>query len=288
MEIKQNDFIFLIKEKSKLLFITFFIINLASAFITFFVVPIKYTSESIVAPVYGDDSSSGSSSLSSLAALGGFSIGSSNSDIPRHLVGLEIMKSKSFFKEISNTQFLKDLHEIDYYSFSANKNIYKNKKNTNYRFEDSHDRFLKALTVKKNRESGIITISITHQSPKTSQEWLRDIIDRTNSKLRNRDLIESENSINFLKSIMYDEKDIEVRKIFNELLKEELSNLLLVNKNLEYAFEVIDPPSFPTRKSYPSRLNLLIMGFIVSLMVSFVVLIAPKLSFFKKPIDKFK
>lgn len=288
MEIKQKDFIFLLKENLKLLLSTFVIINLAFVYIAFFVVPIKYTSYSVVAPVYGDANSSGSSSLSSLAALGGFSIGSNDSDIPRHLVGLEIMKSKSFFKEISNAQFLKDLHEIDYYSFSVNKNIYKNKKNKNYKFEDSHEKFLKALTVNKNRESGIITISITHRSPVTSQEWLRDIIDRTNSKLRNRDLIESENSISFLKSVMYDEKDVEIRKIFNELLKEALSDLLLINKNLEYAFEVIDPPSFPTRKSHPSRLNILIMGFIISIILSFILAIAPKFSFFNKPTDKFK
>ena len=288
MEIKLSDFVLLLKNKLRNVILTIVLVNLASIYIAFFIVPVKFTSDVVVAPVFSDDSYSASSSISSLAALGGLSIGSNGSEVPRHLIGLEIMKSKSFFKQIANPVFLRDLHEMDYYSFLSNKNIYKNKKNNNYRFEDSHDKFLRALTVKKNRESGIITISITHQSPLTSQAWLKDIINRINTILRNRDLIENENSINFLKSVISEEKDVEIRKILNELLKEELSNLLLVNKNLEYAFKIIDPPSLPTRKSYPSRLNILIMGFIVSLLVSFIVLLFPKLVLSNKSSFEFK
>lgn len=287
MEIKYNDFLSLLKDKIKILFITIFIVNLLSIFISFFIVPVKYTSEAIVSPVYSNDNKTVSSPLSSLAALGGINIGSSSSQIPRHLVGLEIMQSKSFFKEISDSQFIKDLHDVDYFDTSKNLNIYKNKKDINHKFEDSHDKFLEALAIRKNRESGIISISITHKSPITAQKWLLNIINRTNTILRNRDLNENENSINFLKSIMSEEKDVEIRTIMNELLKEELSKLLLVNKNIEYAFKIIDPPSLPTRKSYPSRLNLLIMGFIVSLFLSFAVLTFLRFSPFNLNNNKF-
>lgn len=276
MEIKYNDFLSLIRDNIKILFITIFIVNLLSIFVAFFIVPVKYTSEAIVSPVYSNDNKTASSPLSSLAALGGFNIGTGSAQVPRHLVGLEIMKSKSFFKEISDSQFIKDLHDVDYFDTSKNLTIYKNKKDLDQKFEDSHDKFLEALTIRKNRESGVISISMTHKSPITAQEWLSDIINRTNTILRDRDLHENENSINFLKSVIIEEKDIEIRKILNELLKEELSKLLLVNKNIEYAFKIIDPPSLPTRKSYPSRLNLLIMGFIVSLLLSFAVLTFPR------------
>tara|TARA_Y100000590_G_scaffold467624_1_gene647157 strand:+ start:1888 stop:2697 length:810 start_codon:yes stop_codon:yes gene_type:complete len=252
-----DDFFEIIKNYFNTL-ITFFIaLNIISILVIFFAIPDKYTSEATLAP-RADNTMQQSGTLSTLASLTGFSLPDTQNNIPKHVIALEIIESKSFFSDLLTESFIIEL--------------YGNGFKKEFNFEDAHSKFLKSLSIAKDRDTGIIKISITHTSASVAQNWLEAIISSSNNIIRDRHLKESEASINFLKETSSKEDDLNIKKVLNEILYKELSNFILINKMEEYAFEIIDRPNLSTKKSFPNRTNLTILGFFLSSIFSLLIL----------------
>ena len=251
-----DDFFKIIINQLNHLATIFVSLILASILIIFFAIPDKYTSEATLAPS-SDDSIQQTGTFSTLASITGLSLPNTQNNIPKHVVALEIIQSKSFFQNLLNENFINELN---------------GKSQKKFNFEDAHTKFLNSLLIKKDRETGIIKISITHASPIVAQKWLKEIITSSNNLIRSRNLAESEASIKFLKETVAKEDDLNIKKVLNEILYKELSNFILINKMEEYAFEIIDRPNLPTKKSFPNRLNLMILAIFLSCIFSFLIL----------------
>ena len=86
-------------------------------------------------------------------------------------------------------------------------------------FLDNH------LSFDEDLERGFLTISIEYISPELSKFWVEQMVIDINNTLKNRDVRETEASIQFLESKLKEIKDINAANVFSSLLQEEYKKL---------------------------------------------------------------
>lgn len=141
-------------------------------------------------------------------------------------------------------------------------------------FKDEH------LSIKENKQTGFITLSVKHQSPHIAQKWTELIVDQVNFFYRNKDKVEAEKAVNYLNEQIINTKYSEIKEVMAELLKQEIQKLTLIEANNAYVFEYLDPPVVMENKSEPARAFIVVLSAFIALMISiFLTLIN---FFFKK------
>ena len=96
-------------------------------------------------------------------------------------------------------------------------------------------------------------MSVLHQSPIHAKELLELIVSKTNSNLRMKDQLSSNKAIDYLQSKIIEISFVDIKRSFNELLKEELKTQMLTNIREDYFFEYIQSPQITENKFYPRR-----------------------------------
>lgn len=246
--------------------------------------PNIYESRALLAPV--DSSSSISGTLGSYRGLAGFTginLPSSGSNANSEKA-MQTIKSLSFFeKNILTNIFLPDLMALESWSSDTNivnydERIYK--KSTNswvdepsvqqaYKeFENKH------LSIREDKNSDFITISIKHQSPFLAKQWAELVINEVNEFYRQKDKEESEKAVSYLNQQISMTGSSEIKQVLAELVQEETKKLTLIDANQFYVFEYLDPPAVMEKKSEPNRANICIMiaflGGILSILLVFI------------------
>ena len=79
------------------------------------------------------------------------------------------------------------------------------------------------------------------------------MIRETNEILRNKDLRESSDAINFLTSEVNKSSLITMKDAINELVLSRLEMQMMAKVSNEYVLKIIEPPFIPEKKSGPSR-----------------------------------
>lgn len=271
--------------------IIFFIISLFSvAGIIFSLsLPNIYESRAILVPV---ESSSGISralgSYGGLAGLAGITIPTDSSD-DNSQKAIEKLNSLSFFENnILPNIFLPDLMAVKSWNYRMNKinydsDLYNEDSNLwvrDYSYpqkkipsaQESFEVFKnKHLTISEDKRTGFISLSIKHQSPFISKQWVELIINEVNNFYRKKDKLESEKAINYLNKQIEMTGLSEIKLVIAELMQEETKKLALVEANEYYVFDYIDPPAVMEKKSGPPRalicIFFLLLGTIVSIAV---------------------
>ena len=137
-------------------------------------------------------------------------------------------------------------------------------------FLDNH------LSFDEDLERGFLTISIEYISPELSKFWVEQMVIDINNTLKNRDVRETEASIQFLESKLKEIKDINAANVFSSLLQEEYKKLMLANSSEEYFFKTIDPPFISEYKSSPSRAIICFFFLFSGLSLSSIIIILRK------------
>ena len=210
-----------------------------------------------------------------LASLGGLSLGSnvgSKASIAietiqsraflKHLITFDnvlpsIMAPKSFDSESKKILFDQKLYNENNGEWLRNASGNQQSKPS---YLETHEIYMKQLSISQSKKTNLITISIEHLSPIFAKELLSLIVGEVNELLRNKDLRESSDAIAFLNSEMPKASLISMKDAINQLVQSQLETQMMAKINTEYILKVIEPPFEPERKSKPSRSMIVILG----------------------------
>ena len=108
--------------------------------------------------------------------------------------------------------------------------------------QEAFKEFAPLFSVVQDQRSGLVTLSVRHQSPYVAQKWLAYIINDVNEEFRQKDISEAEKSIGFLHAQRRQTSLVSLDEVFSGLIEEQTKTIMLANVATEYIFEVIDPP----------------------------------------------
>jgi len=126
-----------------------------------------------------------------------------------------------------------------------------------------YSRFKEVLEVVQDVETGLITIRIDWYDPFRAKQWLSWMISDINDHMRQADLQEAEESIDFLQNQISKTQLIEMRNVFYNLIESQTQVVMLADVRDGYAFRVIDPPIIFDDRVRPNRSVILLIGLVL-------------------------
>ena len=261
-----------IKENFNFLIITYIIIAISSLLYAVSL-PNIYTASAVLYPASIPSSSDQSSSVGGSFGGGGIAdivgtlSGSAGGD-QNTARALKILESKEFFLSYyNNNQFLADFEAGKTYDYSKDqifydKSRYDSSKNIwlpglKPNFDQAHANFLSILAIDHDRLDGFITLSLDNISPKVATYWLEQIILDINNRIKALETNKANLQARYFENRLITTEILALRSVISSLLVQAYETLAFAEITDEFAFEYIDKPMIPNRKSKPSR------GFIV-------------------------
>tara|TARA_B100001287_G_scaffold62031_1_gene50112 strand:+ start:12638 stop:13567 length:930 start_codon:yes stop_codon:yes gene_type:complete len=271
------------------------ITGLASIFVVWYSLslPNIYTGKALLVPVSAQDSVSSSvQELSGLASLAGISISDS---ADTSAVALEKINTLSFFEEKILPQIsLPNLVAVESWDPKSNtitydQSVYDSSNQIWVREvefpktpkpspQESFRSFVDHLSVYKDPKTGFISISIDHQSPFIAKKWADLVVDEINSYFREKDRLAANFAVNYLNNEIYNTRLSEVKEVIAAVLAQQIQQLTLIEANINYVFDYIDPPVVMEKKSSPRRAMICIIG---ALLGGFIGALIALIRFFK-------
>lgn len=235
-----------------------------------------YKSETLIV-IRSDSQNQGVlSAYSGVASMIGVSLPSTGSE--KAMEAIELIKSRKFVNHlISFPDVLPSIMAAKSYDFVTKKIIYdKNIFNpdtnewnremgqngsTMPSYLEAHKRYRGSLvSIDQDKETGFVAIKVEHISPVFAKEFLELIIREANALLRDRDMRESSQALNYLKSELASTTFSEIRDSINSLIKAQLETQMMTKINEDYSLSVIEPPFVPEQKSKPIRSLIVILS----------------------------
>ena len=140
--------------------------------------------------------------------------------------------------------------------------------------QEAYKVFEKIINIKKDNETGMVSLSIEHFSPIIAQQWVNWLITDINQTMKERDVIEATKSTNFLAQQLEQTKIADIRTVLYKLVEEQTKTIMFANVRAEYIFKTIDPALVPEEKFKPQRaLIVLISTFFAGVLSVFFILI---------------
>ncbi|WP_337881130.1 Wzz/FepE/Etk N-terminal domain-containing protein [Rheinheimera sp.] len=237
--------------------------------------PNIYKSEALLSPVVESGGLKLPSQLGSLAAMAGVSLGGSSGS--KTDFAIELLKSRDFVSRFIEENELKvpvlaatgwDLAtntlvlDDEVYDKSAEKWV--RKVELPFAPEPSvqevYTVFKDSYSVVKDKTTGMVSISIEHYSPYLAQQWLLKLITTINEEMRQRDLNEAKQSIDYLNQQLSKTHLAEMKTLLHTLVQEQIQIITLANVRSEYTFRMIDKPIVAEEKIKPKRAIIAMVG----------------------------
>ena len=95
--------------------------------------------------------------------------------------------------------------------------------------QEAHKEFLKIASVDLDKQSGMISLSVSHFSPLVARDWSILLIESINSSLRDADIKEAERSIQFLEKQSLKTRVVSLDTVFAQLVEEKMKTIMLAN-----------------------------------------------------------
>ena len=255
-----------------------------------------YRAEAILVPT--DESSSSSSTnngVASLASLAVINLGQAGGFADKGTRAIKILESREFV-----INFLKEYDLVpEIYSeqswnrstrklklsndFNEDKRIWiRNKPSDMQTYREFVSNHLKVVT---DPDTGFINVTIDHISPDQAHLILVKIIKGLNEHMRQIDLKDSNNAIEYLTEQLQLTNISEVRRVFSNVIESQIQTKMLANISDEYVLKVIDPSRVPDRKFKPRRSAILAITFAITFIslafVTFILFVQNKRILFK-------
>lgn len=129
--------------------------------------------------------------------------------------------------------------------------------------EEFYEAFAQALTVTKDKTSPVVTIAFEHPSPLLGYDVLNTLIRRIDDFARNKDRERSEQSIAYLEKKLGETRLVDVERVLYQMIETQTKTLMLAEVNTDYAFQVIDAPQIPEKRSKPNRALIVVLSTLV-------------------------
>lgn len=205
----------------------------------------------------------------------------------------EKIKSRDFFRLLFNNDY--DVANLIYYEgknlfydykgvkmnvFDSNDGSWKTNlfgKSYEPGFMQAYEKYLSSITVTNDAKSGLLKIGFEHKSAEFSQKKLMMIISLLDEELRKKDILEISQSLEYLEEAYQQTQVSDLKYSISMLILQKYNDLALAKSNGLYLLDPIDLPSLPEEKFSPSRLVLLAMLIIASLLASLIFRISTKI-----------
>lgn len=254
--------------------------------------PNVYKSEALLSPASGQKNG-GLSALAGqfggLASLAGVNLNSGESD--KVQLALEVLASRQFISQfIQKRGILLELMaakswDIENNTLKYDSSLYDIENNRWIREvlppfkpepsqQEAYKKFIDILSISKDNESGMVTISIEFLSPVLAQQWVTWLIEDINQVMKSMDVQEATKSTEFLSKQLQETKVADIRTVLFTLIEEQAKTIMFANVRDEYVFKTIDPAFIPEVKSAPKRALICIIGaFLGAFLGTFIVLV---------------
>jgi uncharacterized protein involved in exopolysaccharide biosynthesis len=238
--------------------------------------PNIYRSEAVLAPATKSSTNNLMSKYGGLASLAGISLPKGEAD--KTVVAMEVLQSRDFLREFvsRHENVLRDLIAVDDWNLSSNTlsfdpDLY-NEKNKKWvrevdlpfkpepSIQEAHEVFAKLLSVSQDKDSGLVSIAIEHQSPYVAQKWVEWLVDDINQVIRDQDVEQAEKSIAYLKEQISETAVADLQAGFFEMIQDQIQTIMLAKATPEYLFKTIDPAVVPELKVKPKRALIVVLG----------------------------
>ena len=251
--------------------------------------PNIYKSEALLAPAE-EQQNGGLGALAGqfggLASLAGVNLGGGNASNKSQLA-IEILKSRQFTSQfIQKHNLLPNLMAVKSWdlatgSLTYNTDVYnpdtntwlrevKAPKNPEPSMQEAYKVFSSILTISEDKESGMTTLAIEHQSPVIAQQWVNWLIQDINETMKQRDVVEANKSTEFLTKELNQTKIADIRTVLYKLIEEQTKTIMFANVRDEYVFKTIDPAIVVEEKFKPKRALICILGVLLGGMLSVI------------------
>ena len=255
--------------------------------------PNFFTSKSTLYPVI--DEANEASALSSMASKYGGLAAASGISLPQNVgvsktaVMIATINSREFFSHLLTFDGVREnLFAISNYnpetrSIEYDEEIYNRSTKKWLQGKPSdlevYKVYGKILSLKEDKATGLITISITHQSPIFANDFLELIIFEINDIMRKRDLIESTESLEYLSIQLSKTLQSDIKFSINQLIEAQLKKKMLTQVRKYYILNPIDAPFIPEEKSEPKRSEIVILITIIGFIISIIFVMYRNYSF---------
>ena len=241
--------------------------------------PNIYKSEALLAPVtekQGGGLSALAGQFGGLASLAGINLGGGGGGDKSQLA-IQILKSREFTSNFINKHhILPDLMAVDKWNRDSNTINYdpeiynaetkkwvrgvKLPKMPKPSMQEAYKEFSKILAIGTDKETGMITLSMEHQSPFIAQQWVKWLVQDINADMKARDVEEANKSIKFLENQIKLTNIADLRTTLFNLVEEQTKTIMFADVRDEYVFKTIDPALVPEEKAKPKRALICVLG----------------------------
>ncbi len=246
--------------------------------------PNIYKSSTLLAPA--EQAESGMSSLmkqyGGIASLAGISVPQGQGG--RSKLALEMMKSRKFLSDfIERREILPELMAVKSWNSKTgdiifDSGIYDSEKKSWKQSKPSKQKAYREITeiisVYEDPMTFYVSISIKHKSPIIAAKWVNWLVEDVNSAVREQDVMEATQSIEYLKQQISSTPLAELQSMFFQLIQKQTETVMLAEVRPEYVFKTIDPAIVPEEKSEPSRSLIVILSTILGGIIGIVFILA--------------
>jgi uncharacterized protein involved in exopolysaccharide biosynthesis len=251
--------------------------------------PNIYYSEATLMPTESESLQSPNSQLGGLASLAGINLNSESGS--RHQIALEVLKSRKFVNNFVNKHDLSVYlmaatdYDLSSNTFVIDEKIYDSESKAWVRevkppftpepnAAEIHSKFLEILVVESVPGSDVFTLGVEHLSPYEAKRWVDLLIEEINTETKQRDVIQAQNSIDYLQTELDKSQYESLRSLFFNLIEEQFKTIMLAKATPEYVFSVLDPPMVNLFKAGPPRsLIVIISSFLAGLITTIATII---------------
>lgn len=126
--------------------------------------------------------------------------------------------------------------------------------------------------VDEDRRTGLVTLAIEWRDPKQAADWTNELVRRCNAALRSRALADGRKTLDFVSKELERTSQLEVRQLLFRLIEAETKKIALAVTRDDYAFQVVDHATAPSRRERPNRLLIVAVGVTLGLVTSLGIL----------------
>lgn len=251
-----------------------------------FLQPNIYQSNVLLAPASVDSSSrltSMASQLGGLASLAGINIGS-GSGTNKVDYALQVLESRRFIGDfITNHRLLVPLMATRGWDRKSRKLIYKKKiyniNNKKWLVSDGKNitptllqsiHYFKKHILDDNTDvkNNTVTLAVNFYSPVLAQKWASWLVADLNDEIRQQDMLDAQNSINYLNQQIKKTSLADTRSMLYQLIEQQTKTLMLTKVRKEYVFKTIDPAVIAENPIKPKRKLIVIVASILGIIIA--------------------
>ncbi|GAA5214015.1 Wzz/FepE/Etk N-terminal domain-containing protein [Corallincola platygyrae] len=245
--------------------------------------PNVYQAKALLAPADGDNNmSSMARQFGGLASLAGVNLGGGGDS--KTTLAIEVMKSRQFISNFIEKFNLKvplmaaKGWERESDTLLVNKELY-DADNSKWIRDvepphlpepsawEAHEAFIDIYSISESKDSGMVWVSVEHYSPRIAKEWVDLLVKEINSVMKQKEVREAQNSIDFLSEQLNKTSVTEMQNVFYQLIEEQTKTIMLSEVREEYIFTTVDPAVEPEEKMKPRRAMIVLLGCVLGLLL---------------------